>query len=134
MIKTIQDISNETGTTRQNVSQLLKRGMRKVYQNLRMKNPDCSPFETVVDMSRMFSVVTPKDFQHFFHDFPKDIRREVIIDAFKYEKIKGNVTVEELLTKSKKHNDVSDGEVLDNEKPKRRGRPPRNKKLICDKK
>lgn len=100
MNKTIYEIAGEIGTTKQNVNQMLKRAMRKIYKNSKnLLGNEYSPFEVAVHISQMLKIKNEKDFQHFFWDFPEDVRKEIIESAKGKVKILNNWTTEDLLKK-----------------------------------
>lgn len=78
MDMTIQEIANDINTTKQNVNQILKRAMRKVYLKTKELNNEWSPLEILYGLSCLFNIKQEKDFKRFFSDFPKDIQNKVI--------------------------------------------------------
>jgi len=78
MEMTIQEIANEINTTKQNVNQILKRAMRKIFWKAHEINKEWSPIEILYGLSRLFNIQQEKDFKRFYYDFPKDVRDFVI--------------------------------------------------------
>lgn len=126
MHKTIEQIAKELvvtnpdGSTRtvtkQNVNQTLKRAMRKVYKKTRkVLGEDGSPFEAVVTLAKILGVKKEKDMQHFFHDFPKDVRKEVIESMIDRVNIPNGWTSEDFL---KKNLNGKPQEAISTSKPK----------------
>jgi len=100
MKKTIYEIAEEIGTSKQNVNQMLKRGMRKIYNNTKnLLGKDHSPFETIVCLSQILGIKNQKDFSHFFFDFPEDVRSEVIESAAKLIRLPEGWKLDDFLQK-----------------------------------
>ena len=72
----LDDISKELGVTKQNVNQILKRAMRKIYWKTQELNKEFTPLEVVFALSYMLNIQS-NDFKRFFNDFPADIKRLV---------------------------------------------------------
>jgi thiamine pyrophosphate-dependent acetolactate synthase large subunit-like protein len=87
MKQSIIQIAGDMQVTRQYVDQTLKRAMRKVYKGFKRLNPDSSPFEIVIIISKAFKISQTKDFEKFFTDFPEDVRKEVMEDALTRTKL-----------------------------------------------
>ena len=105
MLKTIQEIADEINTSKQNVNQMLKRGMRKIYQNARKQyGQDETPFETIITLSKMLKIKKVKDLQHFFYDFPDDVKKEVIMSIREKINIK-NFNINDFLSSKVTSND-----------------------------
>lgn len=77
MEMTIQEIASDINTTKQNVNQILKRAMRKVYYKAADLNKDWAPIDIIFGLSCFFNIKHEKDFQKFYYDFPSDIREIV---------------------------------------------------------
>ncbi len=72
---TQSEIERELGVTRQNVSQILKRGLRKIYYYVKRINPDYTDFEVACYISQMMNVDKSQNAMiKFFKLFPKDIK------------------------------------------------------------
>lgn len=100
MYKSIQTIADEIGTSKQNVNQMLKRGMRKMYKTARKKfGAEETPFETAVTLAKMLKINKFKDLEHFFYDFPDDIRKEILISGNDKMNI-NNFNVNDFLSKT----------------------------------
>lgn len=73
---TQSEIERELGVTRQNVSQILKRGLRKVYQYVKKVNSDFTDFEVACYISQMMNVdKSQNEMIKFFKLFPSDIKK-----------------------------------------------------------
>ena len=97
MMKTIQEIATEWGTSRQNIYQLIHAAMRKVYLGLEKKHQNVSPFEITLMIAKEFGVEKEKDFECFYSDFPASIRRKVTKDAMRLVRVNPNTTLEEIV-------------------------------------
>ncbi len=76
------EIAQELTMTRQNVSQILKRGMDKVYHNLEKRPGDQSPFDIMVEMSLMFQVEqTPEEVSKFFRLYSENLKKKIAQSA-----------------------------------------------------
>ena len=72
---TQSEIERELSVTRQNVSQILKRGLRKIYHWVKRINPDYTDFEVACYISQMMNVdKSQNEMIKFFKLFPKDIK------------------------------------------------------------
>jgi predicted DNA-binding protein YlxM (UPF0122 family) len=80
-----QEIADELKVTRQNVSNTLKRGMKKVYQQTCEIFTGVSPYEAVLIISKKLQV-EDHDLINFLKLFPKDIKKEIEESAKKYQK------------------------------------------------
>jgi DNA-binding transcriptional regulator LsrR (DeoR family) len=75
------EIAKKLGTTRQNVSQTLKRAIKKYYLKLKEMEKDMGPFELALTMMNMFGVIDKTDVVKFYNLFPHDIRQEIKSDV-----------------------------------------------------
>jgi hypothetical protein len=69
------------GMSRQAVSNVLKKAMKKYYKEVRKLDPSWTPFECICTMMKMFHV--PNDdaeIKKFFQLFPPDVKKEVTED------------------------------------------------------
>jgi predicted DNA-binding protein YlxM (UPF0122 family) len=82
------EIARQLGITRQAVSNTLKRAMKKVYYETQKLDSSLGPFETAVQMMKMFQVSDNDEISKFFHLFPPDIRDEIKQDVIKSRKLK----------------------------------------------
>ena len=77
-----QEIADLLGTSRHNISNILKRAMKKVYNGVREMeiDPKFGPFESMVVM---YLILKPEDddLEKFFRLFPRKIRDEIRNDA-----------------------------------------------------
>lgn len=75
----LDDIAYELGTSKQNVSQILKRAMRKIYNNSKKVLDDCwNPLEGLYLCSLVCNINNnEKDLRAFYNDFPDDIQAEI---------------------------------------------------------
>ena len=73
------DIARDLGITRQAVSQTLKSGIRKVYNEILRQRIADTPFDAVCTMMVGFGLheSTQDDINDFIYLLPMDIRREV---------------------------------------------------------
>lgn len=76
------EIARELGVTRQNVSNTLKRAMKKIYKALLKDNKDWTPLDAAVSMS-LYLERGEEDMKSFFKLFPPDVRKEIEADAAK---------------------------------------------------
>ena len=75
------EIAEELGITRQDVSQLLKRALIKVYDNVRRLEPSLKPFETCVLMLEILNVdQTTEELKKFFRLLPHDLKETILSD------------------------------------------------------
>lgn len=82
MEMTIQEIANDINTSKQNVNQILKRAMRKVFHKAWSLNKEWSPLEVLFGLSCFFNIKQESDFKRFYYDFPEDIKT-IIKDSLK---------------------------------------------------
>lgn len=77
-MKTIQEIAYEIGTSKQNVNQILKRAMRKLYNRTKkILGESWNPFESVLWLAKIFEIDQEKDLHNLFQAFPDDIKKEI---------------------------------------------------------
>ena len=78
-----EEIAQELGITRQAVSNLLKRAMRKCYRNILHTYPDLSPVAASILLMKWLEMVGDVEFKDFnevkkFNRlFPPDVRKEI---------------------------------------------------------
>jgi DNA-directed RNA polymerase specialized sigma subunit len=86
------EIARDLQITRQDVSQILKRGMGKVYRSLEKRPGDQDPFDIMVEMSLMFEVEqTPEEISKFFRLYPEDLKtkiEEAAADKFEFYELR----------------------------------------------
>lgn len=75
------EIAKELGISRQAVSNTLKRGLKKLYMELKKENKT-DPFETATSLAIGLNV-DDSEYKKFFKLFPPDIRKEIEADASK---------------------------------------------------
>lgn len=76
------EIAKELGITRQAVSNILKKAMRKFYNQAKCVDDTWGPFERSCAMMRMLNVDhVEEEIKKFYNLFPKDIRDEIEQDA-----------------------------------------------------
>ena len=76
-----QLIADELGTTRQYVSNTIKRALNKLFLSYKQQFPELTDFEICAKLMDEFSIdITPKNFQCF----PKRIREKVKASAADY--------------------------------------------------
>jgi len=82
-----EEIASALDYSRQNVSQLLKRGLAKCYLYVSRTQKDMKPFEIATFISKMFNIgegpeeIAAAEAKKFFKLFPPDIRRKIKQDA-----------------------------------------------------
>ena len=75
-------IATELGCTRQAVSNILKRAMKKFYIEAGKIDETWGPFDRSVSMMKMFNVDhNADDIKKFYTLFPPDVRKEIEQDA-----------------------------------------------------
>jgi len=79
-----EEIARHLGVTRQNVSNTLKRAMRKFYHKVSELDKSWSPFQIATVMVQMFGVTAPNDIKKMFNLFPPDIRGKIEEDAKRF--------------------------------------------------
>lgn len=76
------EIAKELGVTRQSVSNILKKAMKKVYLKAKEMEPLLSPFEISCTLLNILNVGhTQEEVKSFYNLFPLDIRNEIEKDA-----------------------------------------------------
>lgn len=76
------EIAVELGVTRQAVSNLLKRGMKKFYEQVKQIDSTWGPFECSCAMMKMFCIShSTEEIKKFYNLFPPSIRDEIEKDA-----------------------------------------------------
>ena len=76
------EISETLGITRQAVSNILKRAMKKFYLQVKRIDPEWGPFERSCAMMRMLKVENnEEEIKKFYMLFPPSIRKEIELDA-----------------------------------------------------
>jgi len=73
-----EEIAKHFGVSKQTVSVILKKAIKKLYLKLRKDNKDFGAFETVCLLSEMFRVKTQDEYRRFYKLFPKEIKDQVI--------------------------------------------------------
>ncbi len=79
-----EEIATALGVTRQNVSNVLKRAMKKVYFAVGDLDRSWSPFQVSAVMAQMFRITIQSDMTKFFALFPPDIKEEIELDAKRF--------------------------------------------------
>lgn len=75
-------IAVELGITRQAVSNILKRAMKKFYEQIKKMDPEWGPFDCSCAMMRMLGVANnTEEIKKFYNLFPPDVRNEIEKDA-----------------------------------------------------
>lgn len=80
-MKSLQEVADELGISKQLVAQDLKSGLTKVWNNMKHLYFDEGPFNRMVLLGQMFNISSPDDWSSFFYSFSKDIRNEIFQDA-----------------------------------------------------
>ncbi|MFA5397369.1 MAG: helix-turn-helix domain-containing protein [Methanogenium sp.] len=75
------DVARELGISRQAVSHLLRRAMKKVYKKTKRLYPEYSPFEVALFLMKIFDITDTDDVVKYFKLFDPEIRREIKIDV-----------------------------------------------------
>jgi len=76
------EIAEELGMTRQNASQLLKRALVKVYENVRRIEPALKPFDSCVLMCQILNVdQTEEELKKFFRLLPHRLKEIILSDG-----------------------------------------------------
>lgn len=76
------EIAEELGVTRQDVSQLLKRALIKVYNNVKKLDPALKPFNVCVLMCEILNVdQTPEELKKFFRLLPRPLKETILSDG-----------------------------------------------------
>jgi predicted transcriptional regulator len=71
------EIAKELKITRQAVSQTLKRGLGKIFTELKKQNKDADAFEVAVGMAHGLDISDEKEYEKFFRLFPPAVRNEI---------------------------------------------------------
>ncbi len=79
-----EEIAKSLGVTRQNVSNLLKRAMKKVYYEVSKLDESWSPFQIATVITQMFNVTNQEDITKMFNLFPPDIKQCIESDAKRF--------------------------------------------------
>lgn len=75
-------IAIKLGITRQAVSNILKRAMKKYYEQTKKMDPEWGPFDCSCAMMRMLGVANnAEEIKKFYNLFPPDVRDEIEQDA-----------------------------------------------------
>ena len=78
-----EEIADELGQTRQNVSRILKKIFGQTYYMVKNDEPEKSPFEIAIQMSRIFGLdySMETEVKKFFRLFPPEIKRQIKKDG-----------------------------------------------------
>lgn len=71
------EIARELNISRQAVSQALKRGLGKIFDELKKQNKDMDAFEVAIGIANGLDVVDEKEYEKFFRLFPPAVRKEI---------------------------------------------------------
>lgn len=71
------DIASELKITRQAVSQALKRGLGKIFDELTKQNKDFDAFEVAIGIAQGLDVTDEKDYEKLFRLFPPATRKAI---------------------------------------------------------
>lgn len=77
MLMTLQEIARDINTSKQNVNQILKRALRKVFKKMKKLNPEMLSFDLILNLAKTLNITKEKDILNFFNDFPADVRQEI---------------------------------------------------------
>ena len=82
------EIARELHITRQDVSQILKRGLGKVFWSVKAQNPDQSDFDNLVEIALMLEVEqSDEELSKLYRLFPEDIKALILKSALEqYDK------------------------------------------------
>lgn len=75
------DIARELGVSRQSVSNLLRKAMKKVYKRTKWLYPEYSPFEVALFLMKIFNITDSDDVAKYFKLFNAEIRKEIKTDV-----------------------------------------------------
>ena len=79
------EIARELDISRQAVSQLLKKGLTKLYYGISKRGISSSPFETASMIIDFLGIEDPADAEEFFDLLPQHIQKEIKDDAPKLQ-------------------------------------------------
>lgn len=74
---TQREIAKAMGFTEPAICQIVKRGLRKIFKKVRMKNRHLNPIELTALVGELLNVKTDVQFQRYFRALPEEIRKEV---------------------------------------------------------
>lgn len=83
------EIARIDGTTRANVNQTIKRGLKRIYKEIYLpmtkskENPTGSPYDAFEFMTAFFNLNYEEDINEFFKTLPNDMKEEIKRDAKK---------------------------------------------------
>lgn len=76
------EISKNLGISRQYVSSVLKKAMRKFYTGVKRIDPMLGPFDISCIMMKMLNIANNEsEIRKFYNLFPIDVRKEIELDA-----------------------------------------------------
>jgi len=77
---TYQEIGDELNISKQAVSQLIKKGVNKIYKYMFQANIVQTPFEAIQAITMFFNIDNHDDFKQMFKLFDNNIKKEITTD------------------------------------------------------
>lgn len=78
-LRSYEDIATILSTSKQNVSQTVKKVMGKLYSRLKRNNPNYSCYEIVYGLMQYFNIRTEKETEDFISSFPTYLQEKIAI-------------------------------------------------------
>lgn len=78
-----EEIAKELSTTKQNVSNTLRRGLRKLYRGYEELEKNWTPFTIASNIAQSLHINTMTEMKKFIRMFPQELRKEIEEDAKK---------------------------------------------------
>lgn len=75
----LDELEQEDGKrfSRAYVTLTIQRSLKKVYKRVSQTCPELTPYERIVELSKLFNLKTDDEFRIFFKSFPIDIRTKI---------------------------------------------------------
>ena len=77
----LSDIAKKNNVSKANVSQLLKKGMEKIYKQTIRNNLADGPFQAYEYLINLFNIDYESGAHEFFNAFPKNIQEKIKRDV-----------------------------------------------------
>jgi predicted transcriptional regulator len=71
------EIATSLKISRQAVSQTLKRGLKKIFDELKKQNKDADAFEVAIGIAHGLDVMDEREYEKLFRLFPPATRKEI---------------------------------------------------------
>ena len=71
------EIATSLNISRQAVSQTLKRGLKKIFDELKKENKDSDAFEIAIGIAHGLDIMDEREYEKFFRLFPPATRKEI---------------------------------------------------------